>query len=73
MARKTEKSLAAFEQACQTLVGGVNSPVRAFAAVGGTPPVISHALAGHITDIDGNDYVDYVGSYGPAILGHAHP
>ena len=53
------------------LVGGVNSPVRAFAAVGGTPPVIAKATGAKITDLDGNTYIDYVGSFGPAILGHA--
>lgn len=52
--------------------GGVSSPVRAFKAVGGTPPFIREARGSHITDIDGNIYVDYVGSYGPAILGHAN-
>ena len=53
------------------LVGGVNSPVRAFTAVGGHPPVIAKARGAKITDVDGNTYIDYVGSYGPAILGHA--
>ena len=71
MARRTEKSEAAFERARKTLVGGVNSPVRSFAAVGGTPPVIVQAQGSTISDIDGNTYVDYVGSYGSAILGHA--
>jgi glutamate-1-semialdehyde 2,1-aminomutase len=71
MARRTDKSKAAFARAQKVLVGGVNSPVRAFAAVGGTPPVIAHASGAHITDIDGNTYIDYVASYGPAILGHA--
>ena len=71
MARKTDKSRIAFERAKGGLVGGVNSPVRAFNAVGGTPPTIAKARGARITDIDGNTYVDYVGSYGPAILGHA--
>ena len=71
MSGHTEKSEAAFRRAGKVLVGGVNSPVRAFAAVGGTPPVIERAKGSLLTDIDGNDYVDYVGSYGPAILGHA--
>ena len=71
MARRTEESEAAFERARRVLVGGVNSPVRAFAAVGGKPPVIASAKGSKITDIDGNTYIDYVGSYGPAILGHA--
>ena len=73
MDRKTHKSRAAFERAKRVLVGGVNSPVRAFAAVGGCPPVIAEATGAYVTDLDGNRYVDYVGGYGPAILGHAHP
>lgn len=73
MSRKTKLSQDAFERARKVLVGGVNSPVRAFAAVGGTPPVIAKARGAHITDVDGNTYVDYVASYGPAILGHAAP
>ncbi|MDP6544657.1 MAG: glutamate-1-semialdehyde 2,1-aminomutase [Phycisphaerae bacterium] len=71
MSRRTEKSEAAFAHAGKVLVGGVNSPVRAFAAVGGTPPVIAKATGSQITDIDGNTYVDCVCGYGPAILGHA--
>jgi len=53
--------------------GGVNSPVRAFKAVGGTPPVIERGAGARIWDVDGREYVDYVGSWGPLILGHAHP
>ena len=53
--------------------GGVNSPVRAFRAVGGAPPFVAGALGAHITDADGNRYIDYVGSWGPMILGHAFP
>lgn len=71
MARRTEKSKAAFSRGSKVLVGGVNSPVRAFTAVGGTPPIIARACGSQITDIDGNTYIDYVCSYGPAILGHA--
>ena len=71
MARRAEKSEAAFTRAIKTLVGGVNSPVRSFAAVSGAPPLIENAHGSAISDIDGNTYVDYVGSYGPAILGHA--
>jgi glutamate-1-semialdehyde 2,1-aminomutase len=67
-----DKSQQAFERAKKVLVGGVNSPVRSFAAVGGVPPFIESARASRIRDVDGNEYVDYVGSYGPAILGHAH-
>ena len=73
MARRTEKSDAAFAEARKVLVGGVNSPVRAFSAVGGQPPLIASARGADIMDIDGNAYVDYVGGYGPMILGHAHP
>ena len=71
--RKTAKSQAAFRRARRVLVGGVNSPVRAFAVVGGTPPVIASGHGARITDIDGNTYIDYVGGYGPAILGHCPP
>lgn len=67
------KSQAAYEAAKSVLAGGVNSPVRAFNSVGGTPPFIASASGAHITDIDGNTYIDYVGSWGPMILGHAHP
>ncbi len=61
-----------FERAKKVLVGGVNSPVRAFGAVGGTPVFISHGKGSHIFDVDGNEYIDYVMSWGPLILGHAH-
>ncbi|MFW6146140.1 MAG: glutamate-1-semialdehyde 2,1-aminomutase [Planctomycetota bacterium] len=66
-----EKSEAAFARACDVLVGGVNSPVRAFTAVGGSPVVIRSARGATLVDVDGNEYVDYVGSYGPLIGGHA--
>lgn len=62
-----------FEEALKLMPGGVNSPVRAFGAVGGTPPFIARALGSKLWDVDGNEYIDYVGSWGPAILGHAHP
>ena len=55
------------------LPGGVNSPVRAFRAVGGTPLVLRSACGAQVTDVDGNEYLDFVGSWGPLILGHAHP
>jgi glutamate-1-semialdehyde 2,1-aminomutase len=71
MIRRTERSEQAHRRASRVLVGGVNSPVRAFAAVDGPPAVIVRAKGSKITDIDGNTYVDYVASYGPAILGHA--
>ncbi|WP_095497307.1 glutamate-1-semialdehyde 2,1-aminomutase [Paraferrimonas haliotis] len=62
-----------FEQAKQTIPGGVNSPVRAFNGVGGTPRFIEKADGAYITDADGQQYIDYVGSWGPMILGHNHP
>ena len=62
-----------FEQSQKVIPGGVNSPVRAFKGVGGTPVFIDHAKGSRIWDADGREYIDYVGSWGPAILGHAHP
>ncbi len=62
-----------FSNAKQVIPGGVNSPVRSFSGVGGTPVFIDHASGSHIFDSAGNDYIDYVGSWGPMILGHAHP
>ncbi|MBI9018498.1 MAG: glutamate-1-semialdehyde 2,1-aminomutase [Phycisphaerae bacterium] len=62
-----------FEQAKQLIPGGVNSPVRAFSSVGGTPVITEHALGSKLTDIDGKEYIDYIGSWGPAILGHSDP
>ncbi|MBF0157018.1 MAG: glutamate-1-semialdehyde 2,1-aminomutase [Magnetococcales bacterium] len=62
-----------YRQACQVIPGGVNSPVRAFKSVGGDPLFIERALGARITDVDGNSYIDYVGSWGPLIAGHAHP
>src|SRR5689334_7487830 len=67
----TEKSEAAFSAARAVLAGGVNSPVRAFKAVGGVPRFICRASGATMIDIDGNEYIDYVGSWGPMILGHA--
>ena len=61
-----------FEQAQKLLPGGVNSPVRAFKSVGGTPRFIARAAGSRIWDVDGNEYIDYVGSWGPMILGHTH-
>ena len=66
-------STSLFERAQQSIVGGVNSPVRAFRAVGGSPIFISRAEGSKVYGADGCAYVDYVGSWGPAILGHAHP
>jgi len=62
-----------FEQAKKIIPGGVNSPVRAFKSVGGTPRFFASARGAYVTDVDGNSYIDYVGSWGPMILGHAHP
>jgi glutamate-1-semialdehyde 2,1-aminomutase len=67
------KSEELFAQALRHIPGGVNSPVRAFRAVGGQPFFVDRAEGAHVFDVDGNEYVDYVGTWGPAILGHAHP
>src|SRR5690606_14959824 len=61
------------ERAERAIPGGVNSPVRAFKSVGGTPPFITNASGVYLHDADGNRYIDYMLSWGPAILGHAHP
>ena len=71
--RKNTESIRAFGEACKFLPGGVNSPVRAFRGVEGKPIFIAAAKGSKIYDIDGNEYIDYVCSWGPAILGHAHP
>src|SRR3990167_3231049 len=62
-----------FKLAQKYIPGGVNSPVRAFKAVGGTPRFIASAKGAYLTDVDGNTYIDYVNSWGPMILGHADP
>ena len=62
-----------FEQALYHIPGGVNSPVRAFHGVGGDPIFIDRAAGAYFYDPDGNRYIDYVGSWGPMVLGHAHP
>ncbi|NPA52321.1 MAG: glutamate-1-semialdehyde 2,1-aminomutase [Aquificae bacterium] len=69
---KIEKSISLFEEAQKYLVGGVNSPVRAFKAVGGTPLFIKKGKGSRVWDVDDNEYIDYVLSWGPLILGHAH-
>ena len=69
----TQRSDALFEQAKRRIPGGVNSPVRAFKSVGRNPVFIQRAAGSKIWDVDGNEYIDYVGSWGPMILGHAHP
>lgn len=71
-ASNIEQSLKDFEQAKKIIPGGVNSPVRAFKGVGGTPRFFDHAKGAYVTDVDDNTYIDYVGSWGPMILGHAH-
>ncbi len=73
MQRSLVKSRQAFERASRRLPGGVNSPARAFGAVGGHPLFISHAKGAKLFDLDGYSYLDYIGSWGPMILGHAHP
>jgi glutamate-1-semialdehyde 2,1-aminomutase len=70
---KTTRSLALHEQAQRLIPGGVNSPVRAFRGVGGKPLFIDHASGPYVWDADGNRYIDYVLSWGPLALGHAHP
>ncbi len=63
----------AFQRACRVIPGGVNSPARAFGAVGGEPPFMARAEGQFLHDIDGHKYLDYIGSWGPMILGHGHP
>ncbi len=70
---KLDKSSAAFEAAYAVIPGGVDSPVRAFGSVGGTPPFMDRGEGGYLFDIDGNRYIDYVQSWGPLIFGHADP
>src|SRR5437879_9172934 len=62
-----------FKRAGEVIPGGVNSPVRAFRSVGGTPYFVARAEGAHVVDVEGNRYIDYVQSYGASILGHAHP
>ena len=71
MSRETSERL--FAEATSLLAGGVSSPVRAFRAVGGSPPFIERGEGAYLVDVDGNRYIDYVLSWGPLILGHAHP
>src|SRR5579859_2099526 len=68
-----ETSRALFERSRELIPGGVNSPVRAFGAVGGTPVFFREGRGARLRDEDGREYIDYVGSWGPLILGHAHP
>src|SRR5580704_12896434 len=62
-----------FQEACKYIPGGVNSPVRAFRGVGGDPIFFKSASGSHVTAADGRRFIDYVGSWGPMIVGHAHP
>src|ERR1700694_5672717 len=62
-----------FRRAVEIIPGGVNSPVRAFKSVGGQPVFMARGQGSHIFDVDGNEYIDYVGSWGPLLLGHRHP
>src|SRR5665213_4100364 len=70
---KNPKSAALFKTALRYIPGGVNSPVRAFRAVGGQPFFVNKAKGAHVWDVDGHELIDYVGTWGPAILGHANP
>ncbi|MFY7975604.1 MAG: aminotransferase class III-fold pyridoxal phosphate-dependent enzyme, partial [Rubrivivax sp.] len=69
----TDRNLALFERAQAAIPGGVNSPVRAFRAVGGTPRFIRRAQGAYLWDANDKRYIDYIGSWGPMILGHGHP
>ncbi len=71
--KEDDRSVQLFARALELMPGGVNSPVRAFRAVGGIPRFIRSAKGSTMTDIDGRTYIDYVGSWGPMILGHADP
>lgn len=70
---RTTKSEEIFAAAQNLMPGGVSSPVRAFKSVGGQPIIFDRVEGAYIWDVDGNQYIDYVGSWGPAICGHAHP
>jgi glutamate-1-semialdehyde 2,1-aminomutase len=73
MVLNREHSRELYRRACELMPAGVNSPVRAFRSVGGDPIFFQRGLGCHVLDVDGNRYVDYVGSWGPLILGHAYP
>ena len=73
MTTPTDHNLALFRRAQAVIPGGVNSPVRAFKAVGGTPRFITRAQGAYMWDANGQRYIDYIGSWGPMILGHGHP
>ena len=73
MTQNTDRNLSLFERAKAVIPGGVNSPVRAFKAVGGTPRFVQRAHGAYFWDANGQKYIDYIGSWGPMILGHGHP
>ncbi|HET7871922.1 MAG TPA: glutamate-1-semialdehyde 2,1-aminomutase [Terriglobales bacterium] len=73
MTSTRERSKQLHQRAAKVIPGGVNSPVRAFKSVGGDPPYVTHGRGAHLWDADGHEYIDYVGSWGPLILGHAFP
>src|SRR5262249_22923384 len=73
LAMNRVRSRDAFQRALRLIPGGVNSPARAFGAVRGQPLFVARAEGPYLWDVDGNQYLDYVGSWGPMILGHAHP
>src|SRR5262249_32101278 len=73
MPRTTDLSRKLQQRSEHVIPGGVDSPVRAFRSVGGEPPFIVRGKGSHLWDADGNEYIDYIGSWGPMILGHAHP
>src|SRR5215213_7744950 len=73
MTPSTDRNASLFERARQTIPGGVNSPVRAFKAVGGTPRFVQRAQGAYFWDANGTRHIDYIGSWGPMILGHGHP
>src|SRR5213080_5073848 len=71
-AKTTSRSQQLFQRAQESIPGGVNSPVRAFKSVGGTPLFMKKAKGAYLFDVDGNKYIDYINSWGPMILGHAY-
>ena len=73
MSIKRQRSAEVMERSRKIFPGGVNSPVRSFRSVGGDPIVFSHGEGKHLTDVDGNTYIDFCGSWGPLILGYSHP
>jgi len=73
MPKDHARSRALYERARSLMPGGVSSPVRAFGAVGGTPVFLARGRGSRVVDVDGNEYVDMVGAWGPHLLGHAHP